>query len=73
MPCRRTTTGQPAPLRAAPSPGFRVAAPTGTAPLLPKDRSEQSLVLGLFFSVGTLGCGCYLAWLLAASAADDLV
>ncbi len=53
--------------------GFRVAVPTGTAPLLSKDRSEQSFALGLFLSVGALDCGCHLARLLAASAADDLV
>lgn len=55
-------TGQLALPRAAP-----------TSPLLPKDRAEQAFALGLFFSVGTLGCGGNLARLLTASAADDLV
>ena len=44
-----------------------------TAPLLPKDRAEQALALGLFFSVGTLGRRCHLPRLLAASTAYDLV
>lgn len=53
--------------------GFRVAVPTGTAPLLPKDRSEQALAFGLFFSAGTLGNRCNLARLLATSTVHDLV
>lgn len=55
------------------TPGYRVIRLTSTAPLLPKDRSEQALAFGLFFSVGTLGCGCHLTRLPAASTAHDLV
>lgn len=44
-----------------------------TTPLLTKYRAKQTLAFGLFLSVGTLGCGCNLARLLAASAAYDLV
>lgn len=61
-----------------PLPNYRMAAPClravlCCASLLPKDRSEQALAFGLFFSVGTLGNRCNLARLLAASAAHDLV
>ena len=55
------------------SSSYRIAAPTDTTPLLPKDCSEQSLAFGLLLSVGTLGNRCNLARLLAASTAHDLV
>ena len=55
------------------TPGHHVTATTGTIPLLPKDRSEQSLALGLLLSAGTLGHCRHLARLLAASTAHDLV
>ena len=54
-------------------PGYRVIRPTSTAPLLPKNRCEQSFAFGLFLSVGTLGSCCHLTRLLAASTAHDLV
>ena len=54
-------------------PGYRVIRLTSTTPLLSKDRSEQALAFGLFFSAGTLGNRCNLARLLAASTAHDLV
>ena len=66
-------TGQPALMRAAPSPDFHATAPTSTAPLLPKDRSKQSLALGLLLSAGTLSHRRHLVLLLAASTAHDLV
>ena len=43
------------------SPNYHTAAPAGTAPLLPKDRAEQALTFGLFFSIGALGCSRHLA------------
>ena len=55
------------------SSSYRIAAPTGTTPLLPKDRSEQALAFGLFFSVGTLGNRCHLTRLFAVSTTHDLV
>lgn len=55
------------------TPGHHVTATTGTIPLLPKDRSEQSLALGLFLSVRTLGRRCHLTRLFTASTAHDLV
>ena len=54
-------------------PGHHVTATTGTTPLLPKDRAEQALALGLFLSVRTLGRRCHLTRLLTASTAHDLV
>ena len=53
--------------------GFHATAPTDTAPLLPKDRSEQAFAFGLLLSVGTLDRCRHLMRLLAASAAHDLV
>ena len=55
------------------APDYRAVMSAGTTPLLTKNRSEQALALGLFFSVGTLGSCRHLTWLLAASTAHDLV
>lgn len=45
----------------------------GATPRLTKNRSEQALALGLFFSVRALGSCHHLTRLLAASSAYDLV
>lgn len=70
---RNTKTGQSALLRAAPCRWLSHHDSNRHRPLLPKDRSEQALAFGLFFSAGTLGRRCHLTRLLATSTVHDLV